>query len=152
TFMNQTPSVSNLGAWNTNFTSYKIGITNKADAGGGLHTALLEIGDGVGIPQTRIDSTDVSPYSIHTGFADAFQTEAIKTSFGGGEAVTALVKRGPATGTIDTFDWGTALPSFTEGAVDASMDPKRPKTTWKTDAPITGAAGGGVLLQWSEPV
>ncbi len=45
------------------------------------------------------------------------------------------------------FDFATALPRITSGAIDTTT-PKRPQVTLTPAAPLTGADGGFVVLQW----
>lgn len=83
-------------------------------------------------------------FRLPVGFGDAHQASMGTYS---GMSSRTIVKREPATVTNIAFDFAALLPSLGDSNV-AADNPKRPKATWSSSAPLTGTDGGILRLDW----
>jgi len=87
-------------------------------------------------------------FDVAPGFAEAYQASVRYTPSNQGGASSVIVgKRVAAPQTEITIDMATALPIIDKADIEAA-NPKRPKVTWGSVAPLTATKGGSILLDW----
>lgn len=107
---------------------------------------------GTALGSNQFDTTTGQTFATATGFADAFQSFINTVDDESGLVQSSIIRREPApatgTTTLAAIDFMTALPYITATAVDTTTA-ARPLVTLTSDAPLTSADGGIVVLSSS---
>ena len=136
-----------LGPW-TAAVNFDVNILNAPPGISETALSLISEGNGYRHPIDGTTRTGKTTYAAAAGFAEAYQGSARYSPpiYDGASSVLVAVRAAAPKTSIDV-DLGSALPIIDTADIDGT-NPKRPKASWHSVAPLTAAKGGSIFLDW----
>lgn len=144
------------GTWSTTQPTFTVQTSNAPTTTQQARVSYSEVADGVVFPTTMTfdPSLDAgvqsSAFIVHPGYPDSIQYEGtLRTATNNGVSLTGIGTRAAAApdGGAVSVDMAQLLPSIATATLDSTAPP-RLVANWTTAAPIVGADGAFVRVDW----
>lgn len=147
---------SGLGAWQTNFGTFQLAISNLDANDDRLRMQVLQIADGQARDEARSPAPNggaaTQAFQTIPNFAEGLQSEAFVGYIQAGrDHLRTISKRVAPTATSEALDLSQLLPHIDTITLDESTL-SRPLVTWTSTGSLAQTDGGIARLQWMEDV